>query len=158
MAQDGYFFKIAAEVHPIFRVPSKSIVLQCLIAIVMVMSGTFDQILTYMGFCLGIFPILTVIGVFKLRAGGANGFRMPAYPLVPLVFASVSTLILVLAYLERPVESSIALVTVALGVPAYFAFGRSRHGRFQAPTMPHAGETPPTERHDSNIGDNGERP
>ncbi|MFC1557709.1 hypothetical protein ACFL5L_06970 [candidate division KSB1 bacterium] len=67
MAKDGYFFKFAAKVHPVFRVPSKSILLQCTIAIVVVLSGSFDQILTYMGFSLGIFPILAVIGVIKLR-------------------------------------------------------------------------------------------
>jgi APA family basic amino acid/polyamine antiporter len=128
MAKDGYFFKTFSEIHPVFRVPSKSIILQCLIAVIMVMSGTFDQILTYMGFCLGIFPISAVIGVFKLRRSNAGSYRMPGYPIPPLVFAAVSALILVLAYLERPVESSIAVATVALGIPfySYFAISRRR--------------------------------
>jgi APA family basic amino acid/polyamine antiporter len=126
MAKDGYFFKTFSEIHPVFRVPSKSIILQCLIAVIMVMSGTFDQILTYMGFCLGIFPIFAVVGVFKLRKSNAGSYRMPGYPIPPLVFAAVSVLILVLAYLERPVESSIAVVTVALGIPFYFYFATSR--------------------------------
>ncbi|UCC72935.1 MAG: amino acid permease [Gemmatimonadota bacterium] len=126
MAKDGYFFKALSDVHPVFRVPSKSIVLQFLIAAVMVMSGTFDQILTYMGFCLGIFPIVAVIGVFKLRKNPSSSYRMPLYPIAPLVFVAASLLILVLAYLERPVESSIALVTVGLGVPVYIIFSRSR--------------------------------
>lgn len=119
MAKDGYFFKAVAHVHPVFRVPSKAIVLQAFIAIVLVTSGTFDQILTYMGFCLGIFPILAVMGVFKLRLG--LGYRVAA-----VLFAAVSLLILVLAYMERPVESSIAVLTVVLGVPFYIGFSRSR--------------------------------
>jgi APA family basic amino acid/polyamine antiporter len=119
MAKDGYFFKAVADVHPVFRVPSKAIVLQAIIAIVMVTSGTFDQILTYMGFCLGIFPILAVMGVFKLAVGW--GYRVAA-----VLFAIVSLLILVLAYLERPVESTIGIITVALGVPFYVTFARSR--------------------------------
>ncbi|MGD8867213.1 MAG: amino acid permease [Gemmatimonadales bacterium] len=126
MAKDGYFFKLFSEVHPVFRVPSRSIVLQCLIAAVMVMSGTFDQILTYMGFCLGIFPIFAVVGVFKLRSSRAGAHRMPAFPIPPLVFAAASVLILILAYFERPVESTIALATVALGIPFYVFFRRSR--------------------------------
>jgi APA family basic amino acid/polyamine antiporter len=126
MAKDGYFFKTFSQIHPVFRVPSKSIILQCLIAVIMVMSGTFDQILTYMGFCLGIFPIFAVIGVFKLRRSNAGSYRMPGYPIPPLVFAAVSALILVLAYLERPVESSIAVATVALGIPFYSYFAASR--------------------------------
>jgi APA family basic amino acid/polyamine antiporter len=126
MAKDGYFFRLVADVHPVFRVPSKSIILQFLIAAVMVMSGTFDQILTYMGFCLGIFPIVAVIGVFKLRKSKASTYRMPLYPVVPLVFICVSLLILVLAYLERPVESSIGLATVAVGIPLYAFFSNAR--------------------------------
>jgi APA family basic amino acid/polyamine antiporter len=126
MAKDGYFFKPLSEVHPVFRVPSKSIVLQSLIAVVMVMSGTFDQILTYMGFCLGIFPIVAVIGVFKLRKAGSSTYRMPLFPIAPLVFVSVSLLILLLAYLERPVESSIGLATVVIGIPVYIIFARAR--------------------------------
>ena len=125
MARDGYFFAFASEVHPVSHVPSKSIVLQCLIAAVMVMSGTFDQILTYMGFCLGIFPIVAVIGVFKLRQTRRD-IRMPLYPVPPLVFIAASLAILTLAYLERPVESTIALATVALGLPVYILFRRNR--------------------------------
>ncbi len=125
MARDGYFFAFASEVHPVSQVPSKSIVLQCLIAAVMVMSGTFDQILTYMGFCLGIFPIVAVIGVFKLRQTRSD-IRVPLYPVPPLVFIAASLAILTLAYLERPVESTIALATVALGLPVYILFRRNR--------------------------------
>jgi APA family basic amino acid/polyamine antiporter len=127
MARDGYFFRVLSDVHPIFRVPSKAIVLQCLIAVVLVLSGTFDQILTYMGFCLGIFPILVVMGVFKLRR--ERGDQAPAYPVAALLFAAVSVVILVLAYQERPVESSIAILTVLAGLPFYVVFARSRANR-----------------------------
>jgi APA family basic amino acid/polyamine antiporter len=126
MARDGYFFKAISDVHPVTRVPSKSLVLQCAIAIAMVLTGTFDQILTYMGFCLGIFPILAVIGVFKLRARGIGGYRMPWFPLPPVIFAAVSAVVLVLAFLQRPLESSVALATVALGIPLYGYFSRTR--------------------------------
>jgi len=132
MAKDGHFFRAVADVHPVTRVPSTSIVLQCLIAGVMVMSGTFDQILTYMGFCLGIFPIVAVIGLFKLRRAGPVPFRMPAFPLPPLVFAVASVVILVLAYLERPMESSIAIATVGIGIPFYFLFRRLRSAATRA--------------------------
>jgi APA family basic amino acid/polyamine antiporter len=77
MAQDGLFFKFAGQVHPVHQVPHKSILLQGAIASVLVLMGTFEQILTYMGFSLGIFPILVVLGVFKLRRLGkaATGCR-----------------------------------------------------------------------------------
>jgi APA family basic amino acid/polyamine antiporter len=124
MAADGYFFRFVGDVHPRHHVPSKSILLQCGISAVIVLSGSFDQILTYMGFSLGIFPILAVIGVFKLRRLKISPFRMPGFPLVPILYILAGLLILFLGFLERPVESSIALLTVAVGVPAYLMFKR----------------------------------
>ena len=124
MARDGYLFRALARVDPTTRAPRAAILLQCLIAVVMAVTGTFDQILTYMGFCLGIFPIVAVAGVIQLRRRGALPFRMPAYPLPPLAFAAASLAMLALAYAERPVESSIAVVTVLAGVPFYVVFAR----------------------------------
>ena len=129
MARDGYFFKGVASVHPVHRVPSRAIVLQCLIAGIMVLSGTFDQILTYMGFCLGIFPILAVLGVFKLSNGDNDTSRFALYYVAAVLFACVSLAILILAYFERPVESSVALITVGMGVPCYLAFARAKRRR-----------------------------
>ncbi len=126
MAKDGYFFKTVAQVDPVHRVPSRAIMLQGLIATVMVLSGTFDQILTYMGFCLGIFPILAVLGVFTLPIYHNGGARSVCYSLAAALFASVSLAILVLAFLERPVESTIALVTVGVGIPFYMTFARAK--------------------------------
>ncbi len=129
MARDGYLFRAVARVDPVTRAPSTAIAVQCLIAVVMVVTGSFDQILTYMGFCLGIFPIVAVAGVVKLRWAGALPYRMPAYPLPPLVYAAVSVAMLVLAYVERPVESSIAVATVLAGIPFYVVFARRRPRR-----------------------------
>ena len=124
MAKDGYFFKFLAEVHPKFKVPTKAILIQALISIIMVFSGAFDQILTYMGFSLGIFPILGVIGVFRLRASGRSVIKLPGYPWVQLFYILMGVFILGLAYLERPMESSIALLTVLAGIPFFFIFKR----------------------------------
>ncbi len=124
MAKDRVFFKFAGEVHPRFGVPSKSILLQGGIAIIMVLLGTFTQLLTYMGFSLGIFPIMAVFGVFKLRRTNKSVSRLPGFPVTSLVFIVTGVCILVLAYFERPVESSIAIGTVLIGIPAYFIFKR----------------------------------
>ncbi|MBT4483144.1 MAG: amino acid permease [Candidatus Latescibacteria bacterium] len=125
MAQDGNFFKFASEVHPRFKVPYKAIMLQGLISMAMVLSGTFDQILTYMGFSLGIFPVLAVCGIFKLRSMGKSTSRFPGYPVVQIVYILSITAMLVLAFFERPAESSIAIFTVLIGVPAYFVFRKN---------------------------------
>jgi len=129
MAKDRYFFKFASEVHSKYRVPSKSILLQCIISAVIVLSGSFEQILTYMGFSLGIFPILAVIGVFKLRHLKKSTYKLPGFPIVPLVYILAGVSILFLGFLERPIPSSIAILTVIAGIPAYFIFKKRYEGK-----------------------------
>jgi len=125
MAKDGLFFKSVASIHPKFQAPSNSIVLQGIIAVILALSGTFEQILTYMGFALGIFPILTVIGVFKLRKDNPTALKLVGFPFAQIIYVTTGILILVLAFLERPIESSIALLTVIAGIPAYYIFKRT---------------------------------
>ncbi|UCH61683.1 MAG: amino acid permease [Fidelibacterota bacterium] len=122
MAKDGYFFKFVSKVHPVYGVPSKAILLQCLFSIVIVLSGTFDQILTYMGFSLGIFPILAVVGVFKLRRSKNSIYKLPGFPVVQIIYVFFGISMLFLAFLERTTESSIAIATVIVGIPLYFFF------------------------------------
>ncbi len=122
MAKDGLFFKSAGKIHKKFQVPSNSIIIQGLIAIVMVVSGTFEQVLTYMGFALGIFPILAVAGVIKMRRNNSETIRLPGYPFTQILYITAGLLILALSYFERPFESSIAALTVIVGIPAYYIF------------------------------------
>ncbi|MDH7512478.1 MAG: amino acid permease [Clostridiales bacterium] len=125
MACDRCFFPFASDVHSRFKVPSKSIFLQGLIASLMVLFGTFDQILTYMGFSLGIFPLLSVIGVFKVRRLKLSPYRLPGFPVVPVFYVLAGAAILVLGFFERPVESGIALAMAAVGIPVYIIFRKS---------------------------------
>ena len=122
MAKDGHFFNFVASVHPRFNVPHKAIILQAIIAVIMVLSSSFDQILTYMGFSLAIFPILAVLGVFKLRRMTPSSFRYWGDRIVPWVYIVFGVVTLILAYFERPVESTIAVITVLVGVPLFFYF------------------------------------
>lgn len=117
MAQDGVFFRSLGLVHPRHAVPARSIATQGAIATVMVLSGTFEQILTFMGFALGIFPVLAVLGLFRFRTS-----QRPAR-IAAVFYALTGTIILVLSFLERPFESTLALITVAAGVPLYLYFG-----------------------------------
>ncbi len=125
MAKDGLFFKSVAKIHKRFEVPSNSILLQCLIAVILAFSGTFEQVLTYMGFALGIFPVLSVLGVFKQRINSPAALRLPGFPVTQILYIVAGIMILVLSFLERPMESSIAALTVIVGIPAYYIFKRS---------------------------------
>ena len=122
MARDGLFFKSVAKINPVTNVPAVAIFLQALMAIIFIVSGTFEQILTYMGFSLGIFPILTIIGSIKLRLKGDIKVKMPGFPLTQIIYLVTGVTILILSFMERPVESSIALATLAAGVPAFYIF------------------------------------
>ena len=126
MAKDGYFFKSIAAIHPRFKVPTNAIYLQATIAIVLVLSGTFEQILIYLGFSLGIFPILAVAGVFILRLKKASPLKLPGYPIVHIVFILTGIVMLVLAYMERPWESTIAVLTALSGVPVFYWFKKKK--------------------------------
>ncbi len=119
MAESGHFFGIAKRINR-SNVPGVSILLQSGLAIVFVVSGTFDQIITLLSFSLGIFPILAVLGVFKIRISGQSKMKTPWYPVPQLLFIVFSLAILVLAFLERPVESSIALGVILAGIPVYY--------------------------------------
>ncbi len=125
MAKDGYFFNFGRKIHSRFKVPYLSIIFQGIISMIIVVSGTFDQILTYMGFSLGLFPILVVLALFKLRMSGEGTIRLPGYPFTAILYILAGIAMLVLSFLERPVESGIAIATVLAGVPAYFYFSHS---------------------------------
>lgn len=122
MASDRLFFPFAARVHPVSRVPALSIWLQGAIAAVIVVSGTFEHILTYMGFSLGIFPILAVLGVFKLRKAHPDNLKLPGFPLVQVIYLLAGVSILVLGLLQSPGPSAVAILTVLAGLPAYYFF------------------------------------
>jgi APA family basic amino acid/polyamine antiporter len=122
MARDGLFFRFAARIHPRLGTPSLSVVAQGACAAVMILSGTFEQLLTYIGFALGIFPWMAVLGVVLLRGrqpNWARPYRVWGYPFIPLVYLAATALILSVALVNRPGPSLVALLTVAAGVPAY---------------------------------------
>ncbi len=132
MAEDGLFFARAAQVHPRFGVPSTAILIQGCVASVLVALGTFEQLLVYLGFALGLFPWLAVVGLFKARArrvGEAGAARVSGYPLVPLFYLLTSLALMVVAFVNRPLESSAAILTVAAGWPVFLAWERGRRSK-----------------------------
>lgn len=124
MAKEGLFFGFLAKVSTRYKVPWAAIVLQAVIAMIMVVSGTFDQILTYMGFSLGFFPIMAVAGVFRLRIQKKSKLPIRGHWIYLPVYLMAALAILILSYFERPVESSIALLTIVSGIPVYYLFKR----------------------------------
>jgi APA family basic amino acid/polyamine antiporter len=128
MARDRLFLPFAGKLHRRYHVPGTSILLQGAIAVAMVSIGSFEQLLVYLGFALGIFPWLAVAGLFiarKRRIGESSAVKVPGYPVVPLFFLATTLVLMVVAYINRPFESTAAVLTVLAGVPCYVIWMRA---------------------------------
>ena len=121
MARDGLFFRAVAEVHPRFGTPARAIAIQALLASLLVVLGTFSQIVAYFVFVAVVFLGLTVAGVIRLRLNSGDGFPLvvPGYPFTPLAFLVLVALLLVLLAGHNPLQSFLGVAVVSLGIPAF---------------------------------------
>ncbi len=128
MAKDRLFFSFASKVHDRYKVPGRSILVQGAIAVFMVIIGTIEQLYVYLGFALWIFPWLAVAGIFiarKKKIGEESASKTWGYPAVPLFFLASSLFLMVVAFTNRPLESSAAILTILAGIPCYMFWTRS---------------------------------
>jgi APA family basic amino acid/polyamine antiporter len=122
MAQDKLFFPFAAKIHPIYHVPARSIIIQAFIAIIMVLVSSIEQLLMYIVFALNIFPWFAIAGLFiarKKKIGDESAVKVMAFPLIPLFYLICSFILMVIMYLDRPIESTAAVLTIVFGIPCY---------------------------------------
>jgi APA family basic amino acid/polyamine antiporter len=132
MAADGLFFASVGRVHATTRVPIVALLAQGVISALLLATGSFDELVNFAGVAIGAFSTLTVVAVFVLRRrrpDAARPFRVPGYPIVPLLFVAVNLWVLssVLASGAKAAIGCVAIV--ATGIPAYAAFrawGRPR--------------------------------
>lgn len=129
MASDGLFPKSFAGIHSHYRSPATAIFFQSLWASVLVLTGTFEQLVVYSGFVLVLFSALAVAAVMVLRWRRpylTRPFRLPLYPYTSLAFLGFSAWILLYTLQGRPKESLLGIATVLLGLPFYFYWRRRR--------------------------------
>ena len=127
MARDGVFFKAVASVHPRFGTPTRAVAIQATLASVLVLLGTFQQILSYFIFVTVAFLALTVIGLIVLRRReGVAAYRTPGYPLTPAIFLILVVVLLFLLAGHNPLEAALGVGIVALGIPLYLLVFRGR--------------------------------
>jgi APA family basic amino acid/polyamine antiporter len=128
MAQDGLFFASLGEVHHRFRTPGRSLWAQGIWAVLLALTGTFEQLYTYVVFVAVLFHAATGAALFVLRRSRPDAvrpYRAWGYPVLPALFVLASLWLAANTLTERPVESLLGLGLLLLGLPAY-GYWRSR--------------------------------
>ncbi len=130
MARDGYFFKAIAEVHPRFRTPSLAIVVQCALAIaLLLLGGSFRQFFSLAIFAEWMFYMIagSTVFVFRRREPHAERpYRVWGYPVVPAVFVLVSAALLYYTFTDNLKSSAAGCLAILAGVPVFYVFARRR--------------------------------
>ncbi len=125
MAKDGLFFKKAGLSHPKFLTPHKAILLQLFWCLVLIISGSFNMLTEMLVFVAFIFYGCGAFGVIILRRKMPNEnrpFKVPLYPIIPLVFTLFSAFLVYYSIVQSPGYAIIGLILVVLGVPLYYFF------------------------------------
>jgi APA family basic amino acid/polyamine antiporter len=121
MASDGVFFPAARRVHPQYRTPHLAIVALTAWSAILALSGTYEQLFTYVMFASILFSVAAGVALFQLRRTRPDHprpYRTWGYPMVPLLFILGSMVFVTNTQIERPTESLAGLGLVALGLPA----------------------------------------
>lgn len=142
MARDGVFFQRLAIIHPRFGTPAFAIVAIAFWAAVLAVSGTFEQLLTYVVFTGWIFYALGALSVFVYRRREPDTrrpFRVPGYPVTPVLFVASAAALVLNTMITQPVRAAAGLGVVLLGTPAFYAW-RARSRRDQSLIVPPATE------------------
>jgi basic amino acid/polyamine antiporter, APA family len=127
MARDGVFFSSVGRVHPRFKTPAIAVLIQGALSIVLAVSGTYEQLYTYVIFSAWIFygaAVLAVLVLRRQRPSLERPYRIWGSPFVPIVFALAALGIVANTLLTKPRESGVGLGIILLGLPIYFAWRR----------------------------------
>jgi APA family basic amino acid/polyamine antiporter len=131
MAARGLFLRGAARVHPRFRSPHVAVVLLAVWASLLALSGTYEQLFTYVVFTSVVFSLLGGLALFRLRRTRPSAdrpYRVWGYPIVPGLFVIGAVVLIVNTLNTRPAESLAGLGLLVIGLPAYYYWNR-RSGR-----------------------------
>ena len=129
MAKDGVFFEKFSRVHEKYHSPSVAIIWQGIWASVLCLSGTYEELYTYVVFTTLLFFIAQAIAIFVLRIKKPDlerPYKVWGYPVVPILFGLAMLLIAMNSVMERPVESIVGFVLLVAGLPVYAYWRRSR--------------------------------
>jgi APA family basic amino acid/polyamine antiporter len=127
MARDGIFFKIAGGIHPKFRTPGRALIFQGVLAGLMALTGTFEELSNLFIFAAWIFYGFAVVALFRLRRTEPDlprPYRCWGYPWVPGLFVAGALALTINIWIQRPGRSSIGLLLILAGLPFYKFWAR----------------------------------
>jgi basic amino acid/polyamine antiporter, APA family len=128
MAKDGLFFRNVAKLHPTYKTPAVSLMVQMVWTCVLCISGSYGQLLDYIIFAVLVFYILTIVGLFvlrKTRPEADRPYRAVGYPVLPAIYIVMALFIDVVLLRYKPQYTWPGLIVVLLGIPVYYAWSRS---------------------------------
>jgi len=123
MAKDGLFFRSVARLHPRYKTPAVSLMVQMIWTCILCISGSYGQLLDYIIFAVLVFYILTIIGLFVLRRthpGAERPYKAIGYPVLPAIYIVVALFIDVVLLRYKPQFTWPGLIIVLLGIPVYY--------------------------------------
>jgi len=129
MAKDGLFFQRAAQVDPVHHTPRFALLVQCIWTVLLILSGSYSDLLDYVIFAALLFYILTISALFVLRRTQPNlerPYRAWGYPVLPALYLVAAAVIVILLVLYKWQNAGRGLLIVVLGLPVYFVWHRRR--------------------------------
>ena len=127
MALDGLFFRKAGHLHPKYRTPVASLIVQAIWTSVLCLSGSYGQLLDYIVFAVLVFYILTIVGLFVLRRTQPDTprpYRAFGYPVLPAIYIAMAVGIDLVLLRYKPQYTWPGLIIVLCGIPVYFLWSR----------------------------------
>lgn len=128
MAGDGLFFKKVAKMNK-YAVPGIALVIQCIWASLLCLSGKYGDLLDYVVFAVLIFYILTIIGIFllrKKRPDAERPYKAFGYPVLPVLYIILALAICIDLLICKPQYTWPGLIIVLLGIPLYLLMKRGK--------------------------------
>ena len=122
MAEDAPACRWLARIHPRYHTPTASIITLGVWSMLLVLSGSYEQLFEYSVFSSFIFHVITGLALFRLRRerpGVPRPYRVVGYPWVPALFLAAMTGLVLNTLYERPLQSLLGVGLVALGVPVF---------------------------------------
>ncbi len=128
MAQENFFFRNVANVHPVFRTPYISLVWSMVWSCILIVTGTFDLLTNLVVFAGFFFYVLLAWGLVRMKRKGLITVKLMGYPAVPVIVILFSIIIIVNTVIVQPRQSLIGLLLMFSGVPFYYYF-KKKYGR-----------------------------